>query len=611
MPLLEIRDLSIVIRKPDGTRLITDNVSFSIHRGETYVLLGESGCGKSITALSILQLLEPSVVMLDESQIILDNQDISRLSESEMRGIRGRKIAMIFQEPMTSLNPVKTVFDQISEVLTLHFNVSRKRSRDRVLSLLEQVGITDPLRRLNEYPHQLSGGTKQRVMIAMALACEPDILIADEPTTALDVTIQAQILALLSDLQKRTGMAILLITHDLGVVRQMADRIGVMYAGQLIEQADVEDFFQSPMHPYSQKLFASLPNIEKRHHALSTIRGTVPYYDQNSVGCRFANRCSDKMSVCEKVTPDWYDSNLTHRARCHLYSPDLDCKHIREETTAPIQLEKNHHVRKVLLKVDHLKVHFPIKKGILQRTVGVVRAVDDISFKLFAGKTLALVGESGCGKTTLGRAILQLITPTSGHVWYENIDLCKQSFHQLHPYRRDIQIIFQDPFSSMNPRLLIHDIISEGLIAFKLIKTEDKRVQRVAELLELVGLDPAMQWRYPHEFSGGQRQRIAIARALAVEPRIIICDEPTSALDISVQASILNLLKRLQLQFGYAYLFITHNLSVVAYLADDIAVMHSGRIVEHGSVKTILESPKALYTQKLLNAVPTLERRVI
>ncbi|HEX8986759.1 MAG TPA: ABC transporter ATP-binding protein [Rhodocyclaceae bacterium] len=517
--LLSVRDLAVGI----GEASPVDGISFDIAAGETFALLGESGCGKSMTALALMRLL-PNVARVQGGSVELQGRDLLALPEYEMRGVRGGGMAMIFQEPATSLNPVVTVGRQISEALSLH----AENGGERALELLSAVGIPDPRRRLDEYPFQLSGGMKQRIMIAMALAGDPKLLIADEPTTALDVTIQAQVLDLLKELQRSRGMAILLITHDLGVAARMADHVGVMRSGRLLEVAPRGRFFAAPAHEYSRALFAALPE------------------------------------------------NLPKPAA----------------KPAPAA---------ALLDVQDLTVHFPIRRGLLQRQAGAVRAVDGVSLRLAPGRTLALVGESGCGKTTAGKAILRLIQPTGGRVSLAGSPVDDARIERV---RRTAQMVFQDPYGSLNPRLRIGPIIEEGMRALGIA---GDHAARVGELLEQVGLTPAMAGRYPHEFSGGQRQRIAIARALAVAPKLLILDEPTSALDVSVQAQILKLLAELQRHLGLAYLFITHNIGVVDYIADEVAVMYLGRIVEHGTTEQVLRGARHPYTQALLAAVPRID----
>ncbi len=607
--LLEIKNLTTGFDTRAGKTTVVDGISFSIKKGETFALLGESGCGKSMTALSLMQLLPSQASDHILGEVILDGQDLLALPEAAMRNIRGNRMAMIFQEPQTSLNPVLTVGSQISEVLMRHKGLKGDAAKTRVLELLEAVGIPAPKQRMDEYPHQLSGGMKQRIMIAIALAGDPDLLIADEPTTALDVTIQAQVLDLLKKLQKETGMAVLLITHDLAVVSEMVDHVAVMYAGQIVEQASRDDFFNNPKHPYSQKLFEALPSKEKREEALAIIPGTVPLLSQTFNRCRFDSRCSFVSEICHNKVPEWKILNDAHGVRCFLYDEQHAPSEINETKTETKKIDRQKGSNETLLKVDHLKVHFPIQKGFFKRTVGHVYAVDDVSLEVKKGQTLALVGESGCGKTTLGKGILQLIKPTGGQVSFSGTTLTDLTEKELRLRRKDFQIIFQDPFSSMNPRMMVGDIIEEGMIAQKLGATPADRRAKVDALLVQVGLGVEYRDRYPHEFSGGQRQRICVARALAVSPKLIVCDEPTSALDVSVQAQILNLLKELQDTLGLTYVFITHNISVVAYLADEVAVMYLGRIVERGRVEEVLDDPKHPYTKALLSAVPSIDKK--
>jgi peptide/nickel transport system ATP-binding protein len=607
-PLLRIEDLTVQLGR--GARAIrpVDGVSLTINRGETFALLGESGCGKSMTALSILRLLPQPIGRITGGHVWLGDEELTALPESGMRRIRGRRISMIFQEPMTSLNPVLTVGDQIGEVLAQHFGLRGRAARTRVLELLDAVGIPDARRRIDEYPHQLSGGMKQRVMISIALAGQPDLLIADEPTTALDVTIQAQVLELLQQLQRETHMAVLLITHDLGIVADMADRVAVMYAGQLVEEAGRERFYGAAAHPYSRKLFDSLPDVRKREQALATISGTVPPLNRVFGGCRFAERCDVGWDYCRDHVPAWNAVASDQFARCHRADPAIAAPPM-EAPASPAAGSAGGMTAHdgVLLEVSDLRVHFPIHKGVFKRVAGHVYAVDGVSLAIPRGTTLALVGESGCGKTTAGKGILQLIRPTGGSVRFDGDELTALRGERLRRRRADFQFIFQDPYSSMNPRMMVGDIVEEGMQAQGIGATRAERQARVAALFEQVGLSPEHTQRYPHEFSGGQRQRICIARALAVDPKLVICDEPTSALDVSVQAQILNLLKELQDTLGLAYLFITHNLSVVSYLADRVAVMYLGRIVEEGPVTGVLERPRHPYTRALLSAVPTLD----
>jgi peptide/nickel transport system ATP-binding protein len=596
-PLLRVRGLRVHIGAGEGAVRAVDGVDFDILPGETFALLGESGCGKSMTGLSLMRLLPPGARVLG-GEVVLDGTDLLALPEERMRRERGGRIGMIFQEPMTSLNPVMTVGDQIAEAVRLHDPGHRRDPRPRVVALLRAVGIPDPERRHGEYPHQLSGGMKQRVMIAIALAGRPKLLIADEPTTALDVTIQAQVLRLLKDLQRETGMAVLLITHDLGVVAQVADRVAVMYAGEIVETAARRAFFAGPRHPYGRLLFASLPDAGKRGQPLTVIPGSVPRLDRAFAGCRFAERCALAVAAC-RAGPVGWQGTAAEGVRC-VRAGERDAA-AGGPAAAAVSARAG---GPPLLAVSDLRVHFPIRQGVLQRVVGQVRAVDGVSFAIPTGRTLALVGESGCGKTTVGKALLQLLRPTAGSVRFDGTELTTLRGEKLRRRRREFQIVFQDPGSSMNPRMRVGDIVAEGLVAQRLGGGATARQARVAALLERVGLAGDVLARYPHEFSGGQRQRIAIARALALEPRLLVCDEPTSALDVSVQAQIINLLKELQDNLQISYLFITHNIGVVAYLAHEVAVMYLGRIVESGTVEEVIGDARHPYTRALLAAVP-------
>lgn len=598
---LDVRDLSIAI----GQVQPVAGVSFTVNAGETFALVGESGCGKSMTALALMRLL-PDAARVKGGSVRLGDTELLGLTEGEMRQRRGRDLAMIFQEPATSLNAVLTVGQQIAESLALHRQLHGTRARTVGVDLLRAVGIPDPDRRWDEYPFQLSGGMKQRAMIAMALAGEPGVLIADEPTTALDVTIQAQVLDVLTRLQRERGMSLVLITHDLGVVSRMADQVGVMYAGQLVEIAPRDAFFSHPAHPYSSRLFAALPDANRRGRPLAIIPGRVPALDTPFKGCRFADRCERVMTQCHEHEPELILLKNGGQVRCHLYQAGDEAPTRVEEEAGAAPADEPDGIDKSspLLEVEELKVHFPIRKGLLQRVKGHVRAVDGVSLSLLPGQTLALVGESGCGKTTLGKAVLRMLAPTSGEVRFAGQSLIGLEGRRLQAARGRMQMVFQDPFGSLNPRMRVGDIITEGMQAMKL---PGNHGHRVAELLQQVGLAPEMKDRFPHEFSGGQRQRIAIARALAVNPSLLVCDEPTSALDVSVQAQVLNLLKDLQVRLGLAYLFITHNIAVVDYLADRVAVMYLGRIVETGSAEEILRDPRHPYTAALIAAVPRVE----
>jgi microcin C transport system ATP-binding protein len=533
MSLLEVRDLGVNFRAEDRIVEAARGVSFAIDKGETLALVGESGSGKSVSALSILQLLPYPTAFHPTGSIKFDGQELVGASEPTLRAIRGNRISMVFQEPLTSLNPLHTVERQIGEVLAIHKGLRGEPARARIIELLKLVGLGNVTARLKAYPHELSGGQRQRVMIAMALANEPDLLIADEPTTALDVTIQAQILKLLRELQERLGMAILMITHDLGIVEKFTDRVCVMTGGEIVETGPSKEVFARPQHPYTQKLLASAPK----------------------------GRPSPK--------PDGLPA---------------------------------------LVETDHLKVYFPIKGGFFRKTVDYVRAVDDVTISVKSGTTLGVVGESGSGKTTLGLAILRLIS-SNGPIRFGGKDIAGTSFDDMRPLRREMQIVFQDPFGSLSPRLSVAQIIEEGLTIHEKGLTEDERDARVIEVMGEVGLDPAMRHRYPHEFSGGQRQRISIARALVLKPRFLVLDEPTSALDMSVQAQIVDLLRALQAKHDLTYMFISHDLRVVRALSDQVLVLKDGKVVEHGPADRIFDHPQTDYTKALMAAAFNLEVR--
>jgi peptide/nickel transport system ATP-binding protein len=613
---LTIEGLDTVLDTDSGLVHAVDALSLTLTRGETFALVGESGCGKSMTALSILRLL-PDNGRVQGGRMDLSGTDIAQLPEARMRDVRGRRVSIIFQEPSTSLNPVLPVGRQIVEVIERHTPVRGAAARAKALDWLKRVRLPDPERRIDNYPFQLSGGQKQRVMIAIALAGEPDIIIADEPTTALDVTIQKQILDLLVELQRTQGTAMLLITHDLGIVAQVAQRVALMYAGQIIEVADTKEFFARPLHPYARMLLDALPDSAHRRTRLAAIPGTVPPLHQRFSGCRFAERCPQVQEDCRARPPALTEPIAGHAVRCVRVERGVEANPAALNIgmvadQGRLRTETPDTGAEPLLRVRDYKVHFPIRRGLLRRTVGYVRAVDGISFDLAEGRTLALVGESGCGKTTTGKALVQLlrgIARIEGSATIEGAALDALQGAALREARRKVQIIFQDPFSSLNPRMRVQEILEEGLLALRPEIAASERADRVRALVERVGLRPDALARYPHEFSGGQRQRLAIARALAVEPRLIVCDEPTSALDVSVQAQILNLLLDLQSEFRIAYLFITHNFGVVEYLADEIAVMKDGRIVEQGPADGVLSAPRDPYTQALLAAVPRLLRR--
>ncbi|MFQ5427693.1 MAG: dipeptide ABC transporter ATP-binding protein [Thermodesulfobacteriota bacterium] len=616
---LEVNNLKTYFKTGEGLARAVDDLSFKIEQGSTFALVGESGCGKSVTALSIIQLLGASGVET-QGEILLNGNSISSLPETEKRRIRGNRISMIFQEPMTSLNPVFTIGNQIIEALTLHQGLSKAQAKEAAISMLREVKFTDPEAVFNDYPHRLSGGMRQRVMIAMALCCKPDLLIADEPTTALDVTIQKDIMALMSELKTGMGTAVLLITHNLALVYNNADTVGVMYAGRLVELAPARVLFANPKHPYTIKLMRSIPGAGRRGQPLDTIRGTVPPATEYPEGCRFSGRCPREMEGCAATEPeltqnkfDGEEEKGEHLVACHLYNgafmntPASRPLGVEEKTEAAPHLESPAPAgEEAIVEISGLKTWYPIRKGIFKKVQGYVRAVDGIDLTVRSGQTLALVGESGCGKTSAGKTILRLIKPAGGCVSFRGEEITSMGKKDLKGIRSKMQIIFQDPYSSLNPRLMVSDIIEEGIRSLLPELSKSERIDRVAEVLDLVGLGGAAMTRYPHEFSGGQRQRIGIARALAVRPEFIICDEAVSALDVSVQAQILNLLKTIQQEFGISYLFITHDLGVVEYIADEVAVMYDGKIVERGLVDDIFSRPAHEYTKKLLSAVPVL-----
>ena len=608
--MLSIDDLTVELDADSGLVRAVDGLRLSIARGETFALVGESGCGKSMTALALMRLL-PEAGAVTDGSIRLDTTDLLALPESGMRAVRGGRIGMIFQEPGTSLNPVMRVGEQIVEAIEAHTPLRGAAARVRALQWLQRVGIPEPERRIDDYPFRMSGGQKQRVMIALALAAEPEFLVADEPTTALDVTIQAQILDLLRDLQREQGLGMLLITHDLAVVSGMAHRVALMYAGQIVEVASTQQFFAQPRHPYAQALLRAVPDASRRERALEAIEGSVPALSEVFVGCRFAPRCTQAIPECHHKVPQLFESG-GWQVRCFLYEDGRGGSSGRTTTRAEVSpAAAGSAAREAgevpLLEVRDLSVRFPIRRGLLQRTVAGFDAVCNLSLSVPRGRTLALVGESGCGKSTTGKAILQLLrrqAVVQGQALLDGQDLFALHGAALQAARRSIQIVFQDPFASLDPRMRVSEVLEEGMIALHPSMRAAERRERIERLTERVGLRKEALGRFPHEFSGGQRQRIAIARALAVQPRLIVCDEPTSALDVSVQAQILNLLKELQDELGVSYLFITHNIGVVEYIADDVAVMQGGRIVELGPADRVLEQPENDYTRRLLAAVP-------
>ncbi|MGN6831022.1 ABC transporter ATP-binding protein [Paucibacter sp. M5-1] len=611
--MLKIEDLKVALDADAGLVRAIDGMRLAITRGQTFALVGESGCGKSMTALALMRLL-PDNGRITAGRLDLEGEDVFGLPEAQMREVRGGRIGMIFQEPSTSLNPVMRVGAQIVEAIEAHTPLRGAAARAKAIDWLRRVGIPEPERRIDEYPFRLSGGQKQRVMIAMTLAAEPDYLIADEPTTALDVTIQAQILDLLKDLQRERQLGVLLITHDLGVVSGMAHQVALMYAGQIVEVAPAEEFFAAPKHPYARLLLQALPDAAKRGEALAAIAGTVPPLWMAFSGCRFAPRCDRVMPACHDQVPELTALSATHQVRCRLYTHPQEALPVPAVAAAVARAAAPAgDPDKPLLEVRHLRVRFALKRGLLER--GAPRyfnAVDDVSYRILPGRTLALVGESGCGKTTSGKAIVQLLRTQAqieGQALLNGQDLFTLQGDALREARRQVQIIFQDPFASLNPRMRVYELLEEGVQALRPDLDAVARRRNLELLVDQVGLRRDALERFPHEFSGGQRQRIAIARALAVEPRLIVCDEPTSALDVSVQAQILNLLRDLQRERGLSYLFITHNIGVVEYIADEVAVMQSGRIVEAGSSAEVLGRPQSDYTRTLLAAVPRVQGR--
>jgi peptide/nickel transport system ATP-binding protein len=610
--MLAIDQLQVELDAEAGIVRAIDGLALAIRRGETFALVGESGCGKSMTALALMRLL-PDSGAVTGGDITLDGTDVLGLPESAMRAVRGGRIGMIFQEPGTSLNPVLTVGQQMRETIETHTALRGDAARAKAIDWLQRVGIPEPERRFDDYPFRMSGGQKQRVMIAMTLAAEPDYLVADEPTTALDVTIQKQILDLLRDLQREQGMGLLLITHDLAVVAGMAQHVALMYAGQIIEVAPAAQFFASPRHPYAQALLRALPDSHNRGQALAAIAGTVPPLTQDFAGCRFAPRCSFAQPACHDNRPELFGP-AGDQVRCLLLQPGgpglvAAPQAVPAVARAAAPAAATQPGAAPLLQVTGLSVSFQLRKGFLQKQPPRFDAVKGVSFKVAAGQTLALVGESGCGKTTTGKAIVQLLrgqAQIEGQALLDGRNLFALQGAELRDARRAVQIIFQDPFASLNPRMRVAEILDEGLAALQPDTTPGERRGRIERIAEQVGLRREALQRWPHEFSGGQRQRIAIARALAVNPRLIVCDEPTSALDVSVQAQILNLLRELQRELGVSYLFITHNIAVVEHIADQVAVMRAGRIVEQGACADVLQQPVDDYTRALLAAVPRL-----
>jgi peptide/nickel transport system ATP-binding protein len=598
-PLLRVSGLEVKFLSAGAWHPVVENVSFDIAPGETLGLVGESGCGKTVSSLAVMGLIPRANGRITAGSVRFADRDLLQIDAEELRQIRGDRIAMIFQEPMTSLNPAFTVGRQISMAVRSHRRVSKAAARLRAVEVLDRVGIPDARHRVDDYPHTFSGGMRQRAMIAMALACEPSLLIADEPTSALDVTVQAQILELLRSLKDETGMGMLFVTHDLGVVADICDRVAVMYAGQLVEQAPTDRLFIRPLHPYSEGLLASMPQWSVPGERLTVIPGRVPPAGRMPAGCRFRSRCSFAVPACEAAVP-LVEAGADTAVRCVRYqeltlrgAPDQLAQAV---PSSPIEGEP-------LLVVTGLRKEFPVTSALLRRVRGHIKAVDGIDLSVHPGETVGLVGESGSGKSTVARLVLRLIDASGGAVIVDGQDLAALRGRALRQARGEMQMVFQDPYSSLDPRSAVGKSVGEPL-AIHLDAHGSALNQRVAELLTLVGINPQLAGRFPHEFSGGQRQRIAVARALALQPKLLVCDEPVSALDVSTQSQVINLLADLQQQLGLAYLFIAHDLSVVRHLSHRIAVMYLGRIVEVGPAEDVYQRPTHPYTEALLSAIP-------
>ncbi|RTE10138.1 ABC transporter ATP-binding protein [Paenibacillus whitsoniae] len=611
--LLEIDQLQVEFQTKRGALTAVQDVVLTMSQGETVCLVGESGSGKSVTSKAVMRLIDYENGRIAAGRIALEGDDLTALSQKELRTLRGKKMAMVFQEPMAAFDPLFTIGSQIIEAILEHKQGNRKQAWERAVYLLQRVGIPEPEIRMNQYPGELSGGMLQRAMIAMALSCNPQLLIADEPTTALDVTIQAQILRLLQELKSEFNMSILLITHDMGIAAEMADKIIVMYAGQIVEQASVQQLFEKPHHPYTRGLLRSITTMESnRSSRLFSIEGTIPSLSELPAGCRFHPRCPYATERCkqespplravhERLTACWYAEDLVQLADWQLPIGEADAEQISQLTG---RTEQPAVAREMLFEVKGLSKFYPIGKGAFSRAKSAIRAVDDVSFFIQKGETFGLVGESGSGKSTLGRILLQLEQATEGEVLFEGKDLAKLSVQHMQEARRDMQIIFQDPYGSVNPRWRVGDIIGEPFDIHESFSKAEKRA-KVEALLELVGLSRSMYDRFPHEFSGGQRQRIGIARAIALNPKFILADEAVSALDVSVQAQIVNLLQELQKKLGLTFLFIAHGLNIVRHLSDRIGVMYLGKLVEIAPSEELFLHPAHPYTKGLLSSIPS------
>jgi|SRR6185437_4653178 len=575
--LLDVKNLTVDFKTEDDTVRAVDGISYTVCKGESLGIVGESGSGKTVSSLALMRLI-PRAGNIASGELLFNsrtkgNLDITKLSEKEMRNFRGNEIAMVFQEPMTSLNPVYTCGDQVMEAIMLHQKVSKQESRNRTIELFKQVKIPRPEKIVDSYPHQLSGGQKQRVMIAMAMSCQPTILIADEPTTALDVTVQHAILELMKELQAEHNMSIVFISHDLGVIAEIAEKVIVMYKGKIVEQGNILDVYSNPQHPYTKGLLACRPPLDKRLYVLPTV--------------------SDFMTPVLNGEQGASNIKLNDVVDKYIITPE-----VRK------QAHEKLYKQEPILKIQNLKTYFPIKKGMFGKTEDYVKAVDDLSFNVYPGETLGVVGESGSGKTTLGRSILRLIEPTSGSILYKGKEIMSLSHNEMRSYRKRMQIIFQDPYSSLNPRITIGEAIMEPMQVHNILKNDKERKDRVIELLERVNMNASHFDRYPHEFSGGQRQRICIARAVALNPEFIICDECVSSLDVSIQAQALNLLTELRKDFGFTYIFISHDISVVKFVSDRMLVLYNGKIEEMGDADDIYFNPQQEYTKRLIGAIP-------
>ncbi|QJC21109.1 ABC transporter ATP-binding protein [Arcanobacterium buesumense] len=606
-PLLSIEDLHVTIKLRKGQVEPLRGVNLEVMPGETLGIVGESGCGKTMTALSVMGLL-PHMGSVSGGKLTFQGRNLLDLSDKDARRVRGMEIGMIFQDPLTSLNPTMKIGDQVAEPLRVHRGVSKAEGRQAAIDVLRKVGMPRPEAIVNDYPHQLSGGMRQRVMIAMALICQPALLIADEPTTALDVTIQRQILDLLDELKKEFDTSVILVTHDLGVVAGRADRVAVMYAGRVVEVGTTDEIFTNPQHQYTRSLMAALPeNTKDTRQELYAIPGMPPSLREEIVGCPFAPRCPRALDVCHSDTPELVtvtdkDGQVHSHACWNPAGPELE---------RPISIREKRDLtqRPVICSVQSLSKLYPAMGGkIVRRRIGSVHAVSDVSLDVYEGETLGIVGESGCGKSTLGRVITALEPASEGHVLIGGKDIAQASRRDLKKIRRDVQMMFQDSFAAMDPRMRVDEILTEPLKIQKIGNREDQQ-DRANTLVGKIGIEHGAMWKYPHEFSGGQLQRIGLARSLVLEPKLIVCDEPVSALDVSVQAQVLNVMRRLQEEQSLTYIFISHDLSVVKYISDRIAVMYLGKIVEIGPAAEIVDNPRHPYTQALIEAIPVADPR--